>query len=168
MNQIVTVGRPSKLTHLELTSDIVSAANVSTLVNNNSGSLQSLILHFIKGEGHSITSEMPNLTELTLIQCSASLMNQILTVVRPSRLTNLQLSSLIISAANVSTLINNNSGSLQSLILRSIKREGHSITRELPNLKLLQLTACSSDIETQIRGRAPNLNVLTSDQIDGF
>jgi len=166
MNKIVTVVRPSKLTNLQLTSDIISAANVSTLINNNSGSLQSLILQSIKGEGHSITRELPNLTELTLINCSTSLMNQI--VVRPSQLTHLKVHSIIISAANVSTLINNNSGSLQSLILRSIKREGHSITRELPNLKLLQLTACSSDIETQIRGRAPNLNVLTSDQIDGF
>merc|ERR1719427_1859316 len=103
MNQIVTVGRPSKLTNLELSTVIISAANVSTLINNNSGSLQSLKLHYIKGEGHSITRELPNLKVLQINHCDpaienqirgmASLMNQIVTVGRPSKLTNLELST---------------------------------------------------------------------------
>jgi len=159
INQIITKIRNTNLYKLVIMNrqERLSAAHISYLINKFAHSLKHLHLCFLDLDGVIINEELSHLKTLYSYQCSDALITQILTKIENSKLTKLKIGCFNkkLSAAIISSLINNNSDSLNHLHLDYINSNEVTITKPL-QIASLELKVCDSDVVIKILNKCAN------------
>merc|ERR1719427_377052 len=127
----------------------LSAEKVSSIINENAHSLKHLYLSDIYLDGLFLTEDLPHLRTLSIDDCSDNVITDILKKIKGSKIHKLDIDNFekYLSAANISSLISNNSDSLKDLILMQINKV--EIPKSLQIVRL-ELVHCDTDVANEI------------------